>query len=63
MATSIQTQLDEASCILCEARAVLHALMDGTGEDQQACGVFAALARMVTLAKDVIDQTPGRLTP
>jgi hypothetical protein len=48
-----QKELDEASCILAEARAVTHAMIDATAGDTQ--GVFGALSRLITSAKEIID--------
>jgi hypothetical protein len=50
-----QNELDEASCILSEVRAVTDALMAANERDDTACGLFAALSRLITSAKQIID--------
>lgn len=48
-----QRELDEASCILDEARDLTIAMIDGL--DGHMCGVFGALSRLITSAKKIID--------
>ncbi|MBA8888895.1 hypothetical protein FHW12_003131 [Dokdonella fugitiva] len=52
-ATLTQRDIDEASCILSEARAVAHGMIEATNGDTQ--GAFGALSRLITSAKEIID--------